>query len=159
MRLLHLVLALAFEGCCFTPPPPAAPPVPVPPLPIAVPPVPMPIPPIPPSVPPVLPTPSMPGAAPDGWPEGFPVIAGGTAMPVPPAGPVRVAVLAYSGTTVDALDASYHTELAAAGWTATASDSGPEAHRFTATRGPTTVSVSVYGEGAQVVIQTMQMLF
>lgn len=99
------------------------------------------------------------GAAPAGWPDGFPVVAGGTPMPVPPAGPVRVAVLAYPGTTADALDATYHAELAAAGWTATASEAGPEAHRFTATRGATTVSVSVYAEGGQTFIQTMQMLF
>jgi hypothetical protein len=104
-------------------------------------------------------TPPPSGAAPEGWPAGFPVVPGGAPMQVPPAGPVRVAVLAYTGTTPDALDASYHAALAAGGWTAPPSESGPEAHRFTATSGATSVSVSIYGEGGQTMIQTMQMLF
>lgn len=93
--------------------------------------------------------------APDGWPVGFPVVAGGTPRVAPPAGPVRVGIIAYAGTTAADLDARYHTELAAAGWTATPSEAGPEARRFTATR-EATVSVSIYEEAGQAVIQTMQ---
>jgi hypothetical protein len=83
------------------------------------------------------------------------VVPGGTPMVAPPAGPVRVGLIAYPGTTAADLDARYHAELATAGWTATASEPGPEARRFTATR-EVTVSVSIYEEGGQALIQTMQ---
>lgn len=106
-----------------------------------------------------LPPPAGVAGAPAGWPDGFPVVPGGTPMPVPAAGPVRVAVLSYAASSPDALDASYHGALAAAGWSATATEAGPEAHRFTATRGGTSVSVSIYGEAGQTFVQTMQMLF
>ncbi len=94
-------------------------------------------------------------AAPAGWPEGFPVLPGGTPMATPSSGPVRVGLLAYAGTRAADLDARYHEALRAAGWTATESEAGPEARRFTATRGAT-VSVSLYEQDGMTLIQTMQ---
>lgn len=105
-------------------------------------------------MPPGMPPPPAAGA-PEGWPVGFPVVPGGTPMAAPPAGPVRVGIIAYAGMTAADLDARYHAELATAGWTATPSEAGPEAHRFSATR-EATVSVSIYEEAGQAVIQTMQ---
>lgn len=96
-----------------------------------------------------------PSAAPAGWPEGFPVLPGGTPMAAPPSGPVRVGLLSYPGIGAADLDARYHAALREAGWIATESEAGPEARRFTATRGGT-VSVSIYEEGGTTLIQTMQ---
>jgi hypothetical protein len=109
----------------------------------------------PPGMPPTGTAPAAPGAPP-GWPDGFPVVPGGTPMAAPPAGPVRVAILAYPDMAGADLDARYHAELAAAGWTAPPAEAGPEARRFSATRGTTTVSISIYEEGGQAFIQTMQ---
>lgn len=80
-------------------------------------------------------------------------------MTAPPAGPVRVALLSYAGSSPDDLDARYHQALAAAGWTATPSEASPRgAHRFQATSpaGGTPISISIYADGAQTLIQTMQ---
>ncbi len=102
-----------------------------------------------------LPSGATAGAPPTNWPEGFPVVPGGIPVEAPPAGPVRVALLMYS---IDAaqLDTQYHDALSAAGWTATATEAGPEARRFTATRGGASVSVSILGFEGGATIQTMQ---
>lgn len=95
------------------------------------------------------------GAAPPNWPEGFPVVPGGIPVEAPPAGPVRVALLMYSISGAE-LDAQYHAALAAAGWDATPSEAGPEARRFTASRGGATVSISILAFEGGATIQTMQ---
>lgn len=101
------------------------------------------------------PTPTAAGT-PVNWPEGFPVVPGGMPVEAPAAGPVRVAVLMYAGMSGADLDARYHEALAGAGWTATPSEPGPEARRFSATRGAATVSVSVLEADGASMIQTMQ---
>jgi len=107
-------------------------------------------------MPPGMPTPPAGTAgAPPNWPEGFPVVPGGTSVEAPTAGPVRVAILMYSLRGAD-LDAAYHAALAASGWTATPSEAGPEARRFTATRAGATVSLSILEFEGGATIQTMQ---
>jgi hypothetical protein len=98
------------------------------------------------------------GSLPEDWPEGFPSVPGGSAMRSPPMGPVHVAILAYSGRAPAELAEAYRAALVAAGWTIP--EGGREhdegADRFIATHGTTSVSVSVYREGAQTYVQTMQ---
>lgn len=95
--------------------------------------------------------------APPGWPAGFPIVPGGTPVPAPAAGPVTVALLAYPGTTPDALEAQYRAELATSGWSATPAMVSPgQAHRFQASRPGSSISISIYTDGAQTFIQTMQ---
>jgi len=51
----------------------------------------------------------------------------------------------------------YRDALAAGGWTLTDAPSSPEANRFSAAHGSTSVSVSIYREGNDTVVQTMQL--
>lgn len=102
-------------------------------------------------------TPPPPSAGPPGWPEGFPLVPGGEPMSAPPAGPVRVGIVGYAGRSADDLDAAYHQALEAAGWTAPPSQTSPRgAHRFQATRGASSIAVSIYAEGPRAIVQTMQ---
>lgn len=97
-----------------------------------------------------------PSGAPDGWPEGLPRLEGGLPRAAPRLGPVRVGLLAYAGRDVDATDRDYRAMLVAAGWALEeAAQTGDTAHRFVATHEGSSVSVSIYREGGDAVIQTM----
>ncbi len=101
---------------------------------------------------------SAPLGAPAGWPEGLPMLAGGLARPAPQLGPVRVALVAYAGRDVEATDRDYRATLTEAGWVlADAAQPGETAHRFVATHESSSVSVSIYRDGADAVIQTMML--
>ena len=95
--------------------------------------------------------------APQDWPEGFPVLPGGTYIAAPPAGSVKVSILAYPGVTPEALDAQLRAEFAKTGWTADPSRTGPEARRFRAKRGGQDVSVSIRADAGRAILQAMQL--
>jgi hypothetical protein len=102
--------------------------------------------------------PPTPTTAPSGWPDGFPIVPGGEPMTAPAAGPVRVGLMGYPGRSADELDASCHQALVASGWNATPSETSPRgAHRFQATRGASSISVSIYADGPRAIVQTMQL--
>lgn len=101
-------------------------------------------------------TATAPSGASSDWPEGLPMLEGGTPRPAPQLGPVRVSLLAYPGRDVEATDRDYRAALVAAGWSIEdAAQTGETAHRFVATHASSSVSVSVYRDGADAVIQTM----
>jgi hypothetical protein len=73
-------------------------------------------------------------------------------------GPVRVALIAYPNGDVTTIERAYRDALADAGWAvedgASADD---EAHRFVAGHGGESVSVSIYRDGGDTIVQTMQL--
>ena len=91
------------------------------------------------------------------WPDNFPAPAGGTALTAPPAGKVQVGLLAYDGTTPEALDKLLRAELEKAGWTAEPSRTGPEARRFKVQRAGKDLSVSIRADGKRAILQVMQL--
>ena len=74
-------------------------------------------------------------------------------------GPVHVAILAYDGRAPAEIGAAYRSALTSAGWTIPDAESArePDADRFVAVREAHSVSVSVYREGAQTYVQTMEL--
>ena len=99
-----------------------------------------------------------PTTAPADWPAGFPTVPGGVARAAPAMGPVRVALIAYPGRDVGTTLQAYRDALTAAGWAlADVPAADGEAIRFTASRGSDSVSVSVYREGGDAIVQTMQL--
>jgi hypothetical protein len=73
-------------------------------------------------------------------------------------GPVRVALLAYPERDAIATDRAYREALASAGWTVADAPAGDGlAHRFVATREAASVSVSIYRDGSDTIVQTMQL--
>ncbi len=96
-------------------------------------------------------------SAPPDWPEGFPTVPGGASRSVPSMGPVRVALLGYAGRDLAEIDRAYRDALTASGWAITDAPSSPEANRFSAAHGTSSVSVSIYREGNDTVVQTMQL--
>jgi hypothetical protein len=98
-----------------------------------------------------------PTTAPESWPAGLPTLPGGAAREAPSMGPVRVALIGYGPRRVADVDHDYRDVLGAAGWTVTdaPADDG-EAHRFVAARDGESVSVSIYAENGDTIIQTMQ---
>lgn len=99
-----------------------------------------------------------PTTAPPDWPEGFPTVAGGVPRAAPAMGPVHVALIAYPGRDVIAIDRAYRDALAAGGWTVTdAPAGGGEANRFVAEHDGSSVSVSLYRDGIDAIVQTMQL--
>lgn len=93
------------------------------------------------------------------WPEGFPSVPGGSPMPSPPMGPVHVGILMYPARAPSELAAAYRAALEEAGWTIPEGATGheEEAERLIAVRDGNSVSVSIYREGAQTYVQTMQL--
>lgn len=104
------------------------------------------------------PSASRPTAAPPEWPASFPAVPGGVPRPAPSMGPVRVALVAYPERTVVAIDRAYRDALAESGWTVTDAAAGDgSAHRFVAERAGASVSVSIYRDGSDAIVQTMQL--
>lgn len=99
-----------------------------------------------------------PTEAPPDWPDDFPTVPGGAPRAVPAMGPVRVAVVAYRGRDAASTVRAYRDALAADGWALEDAAAGDgEAHRFTARRGESSVSVSIYRDGDDTMVQTMQL--
>ncbi len=91
----------------------------------------------------------------DPWPEGFPVLPGGTPRSAPANQPVRVAVLVYDGTMPKEIETDLRKALDAAGWTSQPSKAGPEAIRFSTKKGDLGVSVSIRDHEGSAVLQVM----
>lgn len=100
-----------------------------------------------------------PTAAPPDWPAGFPLVPGGVPRAAPAMGPVRVALVAYPQRDVDTTVRAYRDALTAEHWTLADAPAGDgEAHRFTATAPDGNgVSVSIYRDGGDTIVQTMQL--
>lgn len=95
---------------------------------------------------------------PPDWPPGFPTVPGGVPRAAPSMGPVRVALIAYPSRDVATTDRAYRDALTSAGWTTQdAPQPDGEANRFVAARIGQSVSVSVYRDGADTIVQTMQL--
>ncbi len=98
-----------------------------------------------------------PTSTPPDWPEGFPAVPGGAPRAAPTMGPVRVALIAYPSRDVNTTDRAYRDALAAAGWTVEDAPADAEAHRFVAAHESESVSVSIYRDGSDTIVQTMQL--
>ncbi len=91
----------------------------------------------------------------DPWPEGFPILPGGTPRSAPANLPVRVSILEFEGKTREEIETALRSELQRAGWTADPAKAGPEAIRFATKHGDRSVSVSIRGHGNSAVLQVM----
>lgn len=99
-----------------------------------------------------------PTAPPPDWPAGFPAVPGGVARPAPTMGPVRVALVAYPSRDVPSVVGAYRDALTGAGWALADAPAGDgEAIRFVASHASESVSVSIYRDGTDAVVQTMQL--
>jgi hypothetical protein len=99
-----------------------------------------------------------PTTAPPEWPTDLPTVPGGVPRAAPAMGPVRVALLAYPRRDVATIERSYRDALAEAGWSVEdAAAGGGEAHRFVAGHDGESVSMSIYRDGADTIVQTMQL--
>jgi hypothetical protein len=90
----------------------------------------------------------------DDWPEGLPVIPGGTPVEAETHREIRVAIRAYD-TPPETLDALFHDELARTGWDVTRGAELQRARRFVARREGREIAISIYVEDGRTRIQAM----
>lgn len=92
------------------------------------------------------------------WPEGFPQIPGGTALPASRAGAIHVARAGWSSSP-SALESLLRAELERAGWDAAPTTIDEDVIRFAARRGDREIAVSIYADEGRAIVQTMELPF